>query len=417
MKIEKVFGREIFNASGFPALSCEIVLEDGTLVSASVPSDPLMEEEGFFVLRDGGTRCGGTGVQKAIQIIDTVIAPVLIGKIPEVDVGDALLSQLDETSQRSKLGANVTLAVSMALCKAQAAREEVELFEMIAQLQCSASVSIPFPLLEIASGGTVLRNGLPFQGISLVPVAVGNFRTALEYALTIFHTYKELLQADKKIFTYAASGGISCVYKDVFEPFDYIMQALKKTGFEGLFVVGINAESQKFYDPISEKYEWGLEHKTASQMIELYQKIYDKYPLYSLQNGLSWQDFKGSRDLYDALGGYLQLANNDGFSHSATLLQGLDTQKVTNASIIRLVGASTVTELLESIQFCQTHGLNTIISSSEGETEETFLSDLAVGTSSGQIQAGGGSGSEFIAKYNRLLFIEDLLVSDLLSRA
>ena len=417
MKIEKVFGREIFNASGFPALSCEIVLEDGTLVSASVPSDPLMEEEGFFVLRDGGTRCGGRGFQKAIHIIDTVIAPVLIGKIPEVDRGDALLSQLDETSQRSKLGANVTLAVSMALCKAQAASEEVELFEIIAQLQGSASVSIPFPLLEIAHGGTVAHNGLPFQGISLVPVAVGNFRTALEYALTIFHTYKELLQADKKIFTYADSGGISCVYKDVFEPFDYIMQALKQTGFDGLFVIGINAEAQKFYNQLSETYQWGMESKTAIDMIQLYQKIYDKYPLYSLQNGLAWQDFKGSKDLYDALGASLQLASNDGFCHSATLLQGLDTQKVTNASIIRLVGASTVTELLEAIQFCQTHGLNTIIASSEGETEETFLADLAVGTSSGQIQAGGGSGSEFIAKYNRLLFIEDLLVSDLLNRA
>ena len=417
MKIEKVFGREIFNASGFPALSCEIVLEDGTLVSASVPSDPLMEEEGFFVLRDGGTRCGGRGFQKAIHIIDTVIAPVLIGKIPEVDRGDALLSQLDETSQRSKLGANVTLAVSMALCKAQAASEEVELFEIIAQLQGSASVSIPFPLLEIAHGGTVEHNGLPFQGISLVPVAVGNFRTALEYALTIFHTYKELLQADKKIFTYADSGGISCVYKDVFEPFDYIMQALKQTGFDGLFVIGINAEAQKFYNQLSETYQWGMESKTAIDMIQLYQKIYDKYPLYSLQNGLAWQDFKGSKDLYDALGASLQLASNDGFCHSATLLQGLDTQKVTNASIIRLVGASTVTELLEAIQFCQTHGLNTIIASSEGETEETFLADLAVGTSSGQIQAGGGSGSEFIAKYNRLLFIEDLLVSDLLNRA
>ena len=417
MKIDKIFGRELFNAAGVPTLSCEIVLEDGTFVSASIPSDPLTEQEGFFVLRDGGSRCKGQGLLKAIYNIESIVAPALIGKIPEVHVGDALLAELDGTAQRSKLGANVTLAVSMAMCKAQAAVEELELFEVIAQLQGSASVSLPFPLLTIANGGNILQNGLYFQGILLVPVGAENFRTALEYALQVFHTYQALLIADKKAVGITESGGIFSTYADTFESFEYVTKALKLTGLESSFVIGVDAGADRLYDAFSQTYTWGNEQKTATQLIEVYRRLCDSYPLYSLENGLSWQDVEGGRKLYEALGSAIQLASNDGFSHSATLLQGLDAQRVTNASVIRLAGVSTVTELLESVQFAQTHGLNTIIACSAGETEETFLADVAVGTSSGQIQAGGGSRSEFLAKYNRLLFIEDLLASELLNRA
>ncbi len=417
MKIEKIFGRELFNGSGMPALSCEIVLEDGTFVSASVPSDPLMEQEGFYVLKDGGSRCDGYGLQKAAYAIESVVAPVLLGKTPELFVCDALLSELDGTARRENIGANVTLAVSMAVCKAQAALEELELFEVIAQLQDSASVSLPFPLVTVASGGTALDNGLPFQGVLLVPVGAENFRTALDYALIVFQLYKKLLEADHKLVYVSEAGGFSSVYKDMYKPFEYIMKALKTAGLESSFVLGIDAGADKWYDVSTETYLMGKQQKKTDYLIDMYKKLYDSYPLYSLENGLSWQDLGGGKKLFDLFGSTIQIASNDGFSHSATLLQGLDTQPVTNASVIRLAGVSTVTELLESIQFSQTHGLNTIIACSAGETEETFLADVAIGTSAGQIQAGGGSRSEFLAKYNRLLFIEDLLASELLNRA
>ena len=417
MKIEKVFGRELFNGSGMPALSCEIVLEDGTFVSATVPSDPLMEQEGFFVAKDGGTRCSGNGLQKAAQSIESLIAPILVEKMPEVFICDALLSELDGTAARETIGANVTLAVSMAVCKAQAAVQEMELFELIAQLQDSASVSLPFPLITLASGGVRLHNGLPFQSIVLVPVGAENFRRAVEHALTVFHIYKEILENDGKTVFVSEAGGLSASYKDVFEPFDYIVKALKIADLESSFVLGIDAAADQWYDVSTSTYRLGREHKKTEYIIDIYKKLYDTYPLYSLENGLSWQDLAGGKKLFDTFGTTLQIASNDGFSHSATLLQGLDAQPVINASVIRLAGASSVTELLESIQFCQNHGLNTIVACGSGETEETFLADLAIGTSAGQIQAGGGFRSEFIAKYNRLLFIEDLLAGELLNLA
>lgn len=417
MKINKVFGREIINSSGLPALSCEIVLEDGTFIAASVPSDPLSDEEGLFVLKDGGSRCSGQGLQKAVYNLESVVGPAFIGKVPEVHVFDAILSELDGTAERKNLGANVTLAASLAICKAQAAVEQLEVFETIAQLQGCASVSLPFPLINVVSGGKVLANGFPFQNVMLVPVGAQNFRIALEYALTVFREYKSLLRKRGRIVAITAGGGIFSTYTTSYEPFDLLMEALKNTAMESVFVFGIDAAADQLFDSRTKMYSWGSEQKTAAQLIDVYKKLCDSYPLYSLENGLSWQDLQGGVSLFDELGGTIQLAANQGFINSATLLQGLDTQHANNASIIRLAEVSTVTEFLEAVSSCQNQGLNVVIANSIGETNEDILADLAVGTSAGQIQAGGGARGEHLAKYNRLLFIEDLLSSELLSHA
>lgn len=417
MKINKVFGREIINSSGVPALSCELVLEDGTFVSASVPSDPLSEQEGLFILKDGGTRCAGQGLQKAVYNLESVVGPAFMGKVPEVHVLDAVLSELDATSERKNLGANVTLAASLAVCKAQAAVEQLEVFETIAQLQGCASVSLPFPLINIVGGGKDLKNGFPFKNVMLVPVGAQNFRMALEHALTVFHEYKALLKRQGRMTAIADGGGIFSTYVDPQEPFELLMKALENTGMESVFVLGIDAAADQLFNPVTKTYAWNSEQKTADQLIALYKKLCDSYPLYSLENGLSWQDIEGGAALFEDLGGTIQLAANQGFVHSATLLQGLDMQHVTNASIVRLAEISTLTEFLESVSSCQNQGLNTIIACSNGETDENILADLAVGTSSGQVQGGGVSRGEFLAKYNRLLFIEDLLSSELLNHA
>jgi enolase len=417
VKINKVFGREIINSSGVPALSCEIVLEDGTFVSASVPSDTLSEQEGLFILKDGGARCAGQGLQRAIYNLESVVGPAFIGKIPEVYVLDAILSELDATSERKNLGANVTLAASLAVCKAQAAVEQLEVFETIAQLQGCASVSLPFPLINVVGGGKELKNGFPFQNVMLVPVGAQNFRMALEHALMVSHEYKALLKKQDRIIAINDGGGIFSTYNDPSEPFELLMTALENTGMESVFVLGIDAGADQLFDPHTNTYVWNSQRKTADQLITLYKKLCDSYPLYSLENGLSWQDIQGSKALFESLGGTIQLAVNQGFMHSATLLQGLDTQHVTNASILRLAEVSTLTEFLESVSSCQSQGLNTIIACSNGETDENILADLAVGTSSGQVQGGGIYRGEFLAKYNRLLFIEDLLSAELLSHA
>jgi enolase len=417
MKISKVFGREIVNSCGVPALSCEIVLEDGTFISASVPSDPLSDQEGLFILRDGGGRCAGQGLQKAVYNLESVVAPAFMGKVPEVHVCDALLSELDNTPERKNLGANVTLAASLAVCKAQAAVEQMEVFETVAQLQGCASVSLPFPLINVVNGGRTVSNGFPFQNVMLVPVGAQNFRMALEHALTVFHEYGAILKKQGRVTAIAESGGVFSTYTDPYEPFELLMEALRNTKMESVFVLGIDAAADQLFDVRTKTYSWNSEQKTADQLIIIYKKLCDSYPLYSLENGLAWQDIQGGNSLFDALGGTIQLAANQGFTHSSTLLQGLSASHVTNASVIRLAEVSTLTEFLESVSSCQNQGLNTVIACSNGETDENILADLAVGTSSGQIQAGGASRGEFLAKYNRLLFIEDLLSSELLSHA
>ncbi len=417
MKISKVFGREIVNSCGVPALSCEIVLEDGTFVSASVPSDHLSEQEGLFVLKDGGGRCAGQGLQKAVYNLESIVGPAFMGKVPEVHVFDAILSEIDSTPERKNLGANVTLAASLAVCKAQAAVEQLEVFETIAQLQGDASVSLPFPLINVVSGGKGLSNGFPFQNMMLVPVGAQNFRMALEHALTVFHEYRALLRRQNRMTSITESGGIFSFYTDHYEPFELLMQALGTTGMESIFVIGLDVAADQLFDVKTKTYTWNSEQKTAQQLITIYKKLCDSYPLYSFENAISWEDVEGGSALFDALGGTIQLAANQGFSHSSTLLQGLDARHMANASVIRLAEVSTLTEFLESVSSCQSQGLNTIVACSNGETDENILADLAVGTSSGQIQAGGASRGEYLAKYNRLLFIEDLLSSELLSHA
>lgn len=416
MKISKVFGREIINSSGLPALSCEIVLEDGTFVGASVASEPGIRREEVFVLKDGGSRCAGQGLQKAVYNIESLVAPAFIGKVPEVHVFDAILSELDATPEKRNLGANVTLAASLAVCKAQAAVEQLEVFETVAQLSGSASVSLPFPLVTLLSNGT-FSNGMPFDSIMLVPVGAQNFRLALEYASTVFHECVALLRQEGKPVVISETGGIFSPTKGNSEPLDLVMRALKNTGMEGVFVLGVDIGAQNFFNEARATYAYSESSHDSEELIAFYKKLCDTYPLYSLENGLSWQDIKGNAALFEALGTTIQIASNHGFMHNATLLQGLGAEIYSNASIIRLCENATVTEFLESIQTCQERGLNTVIASSPGETNEDILADLAVGTSSGQMQGGGINRGEHLAKYNRLLFIEDLLSSELLTHA
>ena len=326
MKISKVFGREIINSCGVPALSCEILLEDGTLVEASVASDSDINQEEIFILKDGGQRCAGQGLQKAVYAIESVVAPAFLGKVPEVHVFDAILSELDGTAEKKNLGANVTLAASLAVCKAQAAVEQLEVFETIAQLKGSASVSLPFPLVNIVSGGKKLQNGLPFKNIMLVPVGAQNFRIALEYAATVFHECARLLKMREKVVAIADTGGLFSIYKNFQEPFDIIMEALVNTGMEGIFVLGVDVAADQFFDQKRCLYEWESSYKTADELIFLYKKLCDSYPLYSLENSLSWRDIEGYSSLFGALGNTIQVASNEGFIHNATFFQGLTAQ-------------------------------------------------------------------------------------------
>ncbi len=410
-------GREIFDSRGVPTVSCEIKLEDGTLVQASVPSGASKGSCEAFELRDGGKRLSGLGVSKAVHVIDYTLAPQLLGKEPDFLEMDALLCAMDGTADKTNLGANPLLAVSMAVARAQAVVEEMELFELLAAAHGSDSVSLPFPLLNIINGGAHAYNGLPIQEILLVPVGAQNFRTSLECAFTVFHELGLYLQQQKKVIGIGDEGGYVADFTSVEEAFDYIMKVLVKTGLEDLFVLAVDVAAGQLYDVKTKKYRWtGGKKKTTQELLEWYQKMVRSYPIFSIEDGFAPQDKQGWVELSAMLASTMQIAGDDIFCTRIENIYEALQQHTANAAIIKLNQIGTVSETLQAISYCQKNGINPIISHRSGETNDSFIADLAVGTSSGQIKAGGGCRGERMAKYNRLLAIEDMLTMSILDQ-
>ena len=414
MKIARVSGREIFDSRGVPALACEITLEDGTFVTASVPSGASCGKHEAKELRDGGDRLFGKGLLKAVYNLDNIIAPILVGRVPDVMVADALLINLDGTQDKSKLGANVMLAASIAVCKAQAAIHQREVFEVIAELHGSESVSLPFPLVNVINGGAHANNGLAIQEIMLVPVGAQNFRASLEYALIVSTELKRILIEKKKATGVGDEGGFAPFFENVYEPFDCLVQALENTKLKYVFVLAIDVAANQFYDSKTKKYSWYGAQVSSEDMITFYQKLADSYPLYSIEDGLAEEDTKGWKALYKVLGASLQIVGDDIFvTQAKRITKGLEGGFI-NGVIIKPNQVGTLSEALEAIAICRAAEVNVIVSHRSGETNDDFIADLAVGTSAGQVKIGGLCRGERMAKYNRLLYIEDMLTMSLL---
>lgn len=417
MKIVRLSGREIFDSRGVPALACEITLENGALVVASVPTGASCGQHEAKELRDGDERLFGKGLLKAVHNLDHIVAPLLVGKTPDVMVADVLLLNLDDTPDKSKLGANVMLAASIAVCKAQAVVNEREVFELIAELYGSDSVSLPFPLINVINGGAHANNGLAIQEIMLVPVGAQNFRVSLEYAFTVFHELKNILNKNNKSTSVGDEGGFAPFFETIYEPFDYLVQALETTGLKDFFVLAIDVAANQFYDNKKKVYHWEDKEVSSKEMIDFYKKLADSYPLYSIEDGMAEDDTQGWKDLFEALGEKLQVVGDDIFvTQTKRIAKGFE-NGLANGVIIKPNQVGTVSETLEAITLCHAAGANVIISHRSGETNDDFIADLAVGTSAGQIKTGGPCRGERMAKYNRLLYIEDMLTMSLLDEA
>ena len=409
MKITRITGKEIFDSRGIPTVMCEMSLDDGTVVCAEVPSGTSKGDHEAMELRDGGSRLFGMGVSKAIHNIDHIIAPELIGKTPDVVIADALMRRIDPTSDKSILGANATLAVSYAVCRAQAAANGLHLFELISALYDTESVSLPFPYFNMVNGGAHADNQFPIQEIMIAPIGAQNFRVGLEAAMEVFHEFQKLLHSKGKSTAVGQEGGCAPIFSSYTEPFDLLTQAIASAGHEGTFVFGIDVAANQLYDRESGLYRWGKEKVTSSDLIGIYTELFNKYSLYSIEDGCSEHDVAGWQSLYAQLGESTQIAGDDLFvTNIEAIARGIENE-LAGAVIIKPNQVGTVTESLEAIELCHQAGLNPIISHRSGETTDTFIADLAVGTSAGQIKAGGCSRGERIAKYNRLLWIEDML--------
>ena len=416
MKISKLIGREIYDSRGLPTVECELVLEDGSYVRASVPSGLSRGTQEAFEMRDGGDRLMGKGVQHAIENIENVIAPVLIAQTPDVVAMDMALIELDGTPERSKLGGNAMIAVSMAVLRAQAMISDMEPYELIAYLCDYSSVTLPIPLFNFIGGGVHAENNLRIQEFIVIPVGTQSFRLCMESAVSFFNYFKTYLKKKGLEIVYGEEGGLACNFKDDHQALDFLHEAMQKvTKASGQqFMIALDVAASQFYNQKKKTYHWGNKHYTTDQLIEFYQGLIKDYPIFAIEDGLSEWDIDGWVAMTAELGDKIQVVGDDVFVSSPSRIARAIELGAATATIIKPNQVGTVTECLQAIKLCREHDMSVIVSHCSGETDDTFIVDLAVGTSSGYIKAGGVTRGERIAKYNELLRIEDVLMLSLL---
>jgi enolase len=416
VKIVNINAREIFDSRACPTVECEIKLENGVLVRASVPSGISKSTCEAVELRDGGLRLDGNGVETTVEIIQTLIRPELIGKEPEMVSTDLWMIEMDGTENKSKLGANTMLAVSIAMCKAQAAASELEPFEFLAHLCDFETVSLPVPMFNMINGGLHAYNKLTIQEFLLIPTGRRSYKLCLEAAIQLFDKIKYLLEKQGKSLLCGDEGGFASNFNSNIEALDLLVEAIEmvSTDDEGGFVIGLDVAASQLYDHKKKQYHWDHEIIPADSLIEKYCDLVAKYPIYAIEDGLDQNDWDGWKLMSEKLGKSIHLIGDDIFATNPYLIaQGIE-KGIADTTIIKPNQIGTITETLQAIKLCKDHGMNTVVSHRSGETEDTFIIDLAVGVSANHIKAGGCSRGERLAKYNHLLRIEDLLMMSLL---
>jgi enolase len=414
MNIVKVQGREIFDSRGLPTIECQITLEDESIHIGSCPTGLSVGDFTAKQLHDGGKRLLGQGVLKNIEIIDKYISPLLIGKEPGLIEMDLMMIQADGTPDKSRFGANTILAASIAAAKAQAHLEQVDLYELFAYLSGAESVTLPFPLFNMINGGVHADDGLRIQEFLVLPVGVQGVRDAVESASELLYVLKGLLQQQGRQVAIGQEGGIASEFSNDIEALDFLMSAIDKLGGHERFRIGLDVAASEFYDKKSKMYDWNGKLFTNQELIELYGQMVEQYPIYSLEDGLSEHDREGWKILMEQLGSDLQIVGDDVFATNSDLIKEGISDQIANSVVIKPDQIGTITQTLQAIQICQEADWAPMVSHRSGETEDTFIVDLAVGSSAGQVKLGGPCRGERIAKYNRLLRIEDSLVLSLL---
>jgi enolase len=409
--IVSVDAREILDSRGNPTVCADVILDVGVRAFAMVPSGASTGEHEALELRDGeAQRYGGKGVLKAVENIKEMIAPELIGEDPMDQLRlDRLMLDLDGTPNKSRLGANAILGVSMAVARAAADALEIPLYRYLGGAHAA---TLPMPMMNIINGGSHAGNNVDFQEFMIMPVGGRNFAEALRLGAEVFHSLKKVLSGRKLSTGVGDEGGFAPDLKSNEEALQVIMAAIEAAGYQpGRDVVlALDVASSEFF-----KNGQYVFHKSdgssrdAAGMTALYQDLIAKYPIVSIEDGLAEDDWQGWQNQTAALGGKVQLVGDDLFVTNVQRLQrGID-EKIGNAILIKLNQIGTVTETLDAIRLANLHGYRAVISHRSGETEDAFIADLAVATGAGQIKTGSLSRSERVAKYNRLLLIEEEL--------
>ena len=417
MKIRSIHAREILDSRGNPTIEVDVALESGARGRAAVPSGASTGTREALELRDGDKRrYGGKGVHKAVGHVNGEIAAALAGSAADQRAVDAALVSLDGTPNKSRLGANALLGVSMAVARAAAAAAGTPLYEHFAALVASSGrrPSLPVPMMNIINGGAHADTNVDFQEFIIMPIGMPTFAEALRAGAETFHALRGLLKARGLSTGVGDEGGFAPSLRSNREAVELVLEAIQAAGYHAgrdVFIA-MDVASSEFWDSESSRYvlkKSGEGTKSSDQMIALYEDWTRQYPIISIEDGLAEGDWPGWARLTTALGDRIQLVGDDIFVTNPSILQrGIDAG-IGNALLVKLNQIGTVTETLAAMEMARRAGYACVISHRSGETEDTTIADLAVGTGAGQIKTGSASRSDRVAKYNQLLRIEEAL--------
>ena len=408
-KIKFIRARQILDSRGNPTVEAVVQLENGHRGRAAVPSGASTGSGEALELRDGGEKWNGKGVTKAVVNVNEVIAPELIGmEANDQFVIDQKMLDLDGTENKSNLGANAILAVSLAVAKAEAAAEDLAFYQYIAKITGTTNLTLPLPMMNVMNGGTHAGWSTDIQEYMIMPIGAPNFAEALRYGTEIFHALADVLKEENYPTTVGDEGGYAPRVRDGNEePLKLIARAVEKAGYklgEDIAFASDPASSEFYNDGM---YKFGGEQFSTDQMIGWLSEMAAKYPFVSIEDALSESDWDGWAKLTAELGDKYQLVGDDLFVTNAKLLQkGID-MRAGNAILIKPNQIGSLTETVAAVKLAHSSGFRTIMSHRSGETEDTTIAHLAVGLNTGQIKTGSLSRSERIAKYNELLRIAE----------
>lgn len=424
-KVELVHAREIIDSRGNPTLEAEVTLSDGSFGRASVPSGASTGSREAVELRDGNkSRYLGKGVLNAVENITKKIAPAIKGKDGENFMAvDKLMIELDGTEYKSNLGANAVLGVSMALCRAAAASQKITLHKFLQNAyydkflspgdpQPYRGITLPTPMMNILNGGKHADNNLSIQEFMIIPAVKGSFKESLRAGVEVFHHLKSVLHEKKLSTNVGDEGGFAPMVGSNFEALDLIVNAIARAGYRpghDVFLALDCAASEFRKDSGYAMSGSGKETMDSAALVAYYADLCMKYPIVSIEDGLDESDWAGWKILTKELGKKVMLVGDDLFVTNAKILKKGIEEKTGNSILIKINQIGSITETLETIAMARKAHYNTVVSHRSGETEDTFLADLAVATDSGLVKTGSASRGERMAKYNQLLRIEEEL--------
>jgi enolase len=413
MEIVKVLGREILDSRGNPTVEADVHLADGSVGRAAVPSGASTGEHEAVELRDDEkSRYQGKGTRKAVENITKTISPALAGMdAADQTAIDRRMLSLDGTPNKGKLGANAILAVSMAAARASAESGMTPLYRYIGGVNACV---LPVPMMNLINGGAHADNSVDLQEFMIVPVGAARFSEALRMGVETFHTLKSVLKKRGYSTSVGDEGGFAPSLKSNEEALEVLMEAIEKAGYKPgeEIAIALDPASSEFYDKSKRKYVFKKSDKSernSEQLTKFWSKWVGQYPIISIEDGMAEDDWEGWKHLSDALGNKIQLVGDDLFvTNSERLQQGID-RGIANSILVKVNQIGSLTETLEAMRLAGSAGYTVVVSHRSGETEDSFIADLAVATNAGQIKTGSASRTDRIAKYNQLLRIEEEL--------